>query len=101
MMIFIVFVLTTLQFAAVFYYTIRVIDPENDKNSFVIALIIGFIYSLAGSVGGFFFGLLPLVALVMILTNYYDFELREAIVVIVVLIVANLIFSWILESILF
>lgn len=99
MVIFIIFVLGTLQFAAVFYYTIKLIDPDNDKNNIIIALVIGFVYNSIASIGGLFLGIIPLVAMVLILTNYYDLELTQAIIVIAVLIVANLIFNWILESI--
>lgn len=100
MVIFIIFVLGTLQFAAVFYYAIKLIDPDNDKNNIIIALGIGLIYNLIGSIGGLLLGIIPLVAMVMILMNYFDLELTQTIIVIAVLIVANLIFNWILESIL-
>lgn len=99
MVIFIIFVLGTLQFAAVFYYTIKLIDPDNDKNNIIIALVIGFVYNLIGSIGGLLLGIIPLVAMVLILMNYYDLELTQAIIVIAILIVTNLIFNWILESV--
>lgn len=100
MVIFIIFVLGTLQFAAVFYYTIKLIDPDNDKNNIIIALVIGFVYNLIGSIGGLLLGIIPLVAMVLILMNYYDLELTQAIIVIAILIVTNLIFNWILETVL-
>jgi len=100
MVVFIIFVLGTLQFAAVFYYSIKLIDPDNDKNNIIIALVVGFVYNFIGSIGGLLLGILPLVAMIMILMNYYDLELTQTIIVIAVLIATNLIFNWILESIL-
>ena len=41
-----------------------------------------------------------MVALVLILMNYHDLGLREVIIAFTVLIMANLIVSWILESVL-
>ncbi len=99
MVVFIIFVLGTLQFAAVFYYTIKLIDPDNDKNNIIIALGIGFVYNFIGSIGGLLLGIIPLVAMVLILMNYYDLELTQTIIVVAVLIVTNLIFNWILESV--
>ena len=100
MVVFIAFVLSALLFAVVLYYAIKLIDPENTKNNFKLALIIAAIYSIFGSIGGLFLGIIPLVALVLFLMNYYELETREIIIVIVTLIISNLIVSRILESVL-
>lgn len=61
-----------LFFSATFWTSLHLLDTDNPKNTFGLALIVGTVMSVFGSMMGPFFFLLPLVALLQLLVRYYD-----------------------------
>ena len=97
--IIIVVILSTLKFAVIFWGSIRFLDGSQ-KNKFSLALLFGFILALFAIIpGSFIFGFIPLFVIMMLLVNYYRVSLLKSVLIIIILIVTDVLFGFIVASI--
>ena len=80
------FALTALLIAASLKTSLDLLDPGNRENTLVTAIFVGIVMSVTLAVGSFL-PILGLIALLMILVNFYDVALFRSFLVVIVMIV--------------
>lgn len=91
--------LGALVFALGLWGGIKIIDPSNTRNSPTLAAVLGLFFSVFGYYGGLIVVFLPLLALIMLLSRFYDLPPIQVVMVIVFMVGLNIAVSFGLAAI--
>lgn len=78
------FIAGALVFGFAFWMSIRILEPHNSENSLGLALVVGAVVGVFGSLGGPVLGYIPLIALFYLLIRHYDLGFIKSILVLVI-----------------
>ena len=84
------FILGAACFAIALRLAVAILDRGNSSNTWGAALLFGAIFALPAALGvGVLFGLIPLVALLLILIRFYDLGIGRSLLVVILMGVLN------------
>jgi len=92
--------LGTVVFGLGLWGGIKLVDQGNEHNSLLLAGILGLFFSTFGYAAGMLFFLLPVVALGMLLLKFYQLEIMQTIVVMVIMFLLNVAVSYVVKALL-